>query len=65
MFKMDCIITVYKWLTRDHAIPVAEIRWTGGFHRSHAHFAKQHGGDFIEIQSLDDYMELADQINYV
>ncbi len=62
---MDCIITVYKRLTRDYAIPIAEIPWTGEFHRSHVRFAKQHGGDFIEIQSLDEYRETVDQVNYV
>jgi hypothetical protein len=61
---MDCIITVYKWLTDDYATPVAEILWTGEFHKSHSRFAKQHGGDFIEIQSLEEHKESV-ELHYV
>ena len=61
---MEYIITVYKWLTDDYATPVAEIHWTGEFRRSRARFARQHGGDFIEVQSLEEHKESIEQLYY-
>jgi hypothetical protein len=56
---MDCIITVFKWVG-DNAIPVAEIRWAGKLPTNGTKFALKHGGDFIEIQDWDEYIELQD-----
>ncbi len=61
---MERIITVYRRLTNGYANPVAEIHWTGEFHKDHVRFAKRHGGDFIDIQNLDEHQELVEQTYY-
>lgn len=52
---MEYSIIVYKQLI-NYAIPIAEIRWTGPPPNS-LRFAHRHGGDFVEIKSLEEYVE--------
>lgn len=56
---MESVIIVYKWLGK-YATPVAEIRWTGEPPKNGIKFANKHGGDMIEIQTLDEYIETND-----
>jgi hypothetical protein len=62
---METVITVYRYLNFNHALPVKEIKWTGAFTKNPTKFAKKHGGDFIEIQSLEEYMENYDSLDLV
>lgn len=57
---MEYVITIYKNLN-GKPIPISIIKWTGIFHRNPRSFAKKHGGDFMEIQTLEDYLDLVEE----
>jgi hypothetical protein len=53
---MDNIIRVYRYSDqyKDRAYPVADIRISGPICGNPVKFARKHGGDFIEVLSLED-----------
>jgi|WetSurMetagenome_2_1015567.scaffolds.fasta_scaffold01440_12 hypothetical protein len=57
---MECVLIIYK-----NHIPLAEIIWTGDLPKSLKAFARKHGGDSVEIQSLDEYKELNEIYNLI
>jgi hypothetical protein len=57
---MEYVITVYR-LPR---VPISEIRWTGKLPKDGTRFAIKHGGDFIEIESLEEYVDTLDCLPY-
>ncbi len=62
---MEYVITVYKKLVDGRIEPISVIRWTGRFYKNPKIFAKKHGGDFIEIQPLYEYLENSEQLDFI
>jgi len=63
---MDSIVRVYRYSDqyKDLAYPVADIRISGHIACSPIKFARDHGGDFIEILSLEDSEDLEDLVPF-
>jgi hypothetical protein len=62
---MECVITVFKRLNRERVIPIAEIQWVGDLPARPHEFARKRGGDYIEIQTLEEYLETGDTSNLI
>jgi hypothetical protein len=63
---MDSIVRVYRYSNqyKDLAYPVADIRISGHIIGNPIKFAKNHGGDFIKILSLEDSDDLDDLLQF-